>query len=73
MNRATLSECENDEGTCQCENRRPGEGEQKAGEDDHSCDADENRPSLPVERSLMNAPKQQDGFFLVPRIIQESS
>lgn len=35
--------------------------------------ADENRPSLPVERSLMNAPKQQDGFFLVPRIIQESS
>ncbi len=29
------------------------------------------RPSLPVEQALANAPEQADGFFSVPRIIEE--
>lgn len=32
---------------------------------------DEVRPSLPVERALANAPEQSDGFFVVPKILEE--
>ena len=32
---------------------------------------DEVRPSLPVEQALANAPEQGDGFFSVPRILEE--
>ena len=35
--------------------------------------ADDEQPSLGVEQALKHAPAQRDGFFLVPRIIQESS
>lgn len=31
---------------------------------------DENRPSLPQEKVLQNAPEVQDGFFRVPRILE---
>lgn len=30
---------------------------------------DEVRKSLPVEQALMNAPRQQGGFFVVPKVI----
>ena len=29
------------------------------------------QPSLPVEKALSNAPESQDGYFVVPRIIEE--
>jgi aspartyl-tRNA(Asn)/glutamyl-tRNA(Gln) amidotransferase subunit C len=29
------------------------------------------RPSLPAEKALANAPEQADGFFVVPKIIEE--
>ena len=29
------------------------------------------RPSLPAEQALANAPERGDGYFLVPRIIEE--
>ena len=32
---------------------------------------DEVRPSLPQERALANAPEQADGFFHVPRILED--
>ncbi len=32
---------------------------------------DEVRPSLPVDRALANAPDRADGFFVVPKIIEE--
>ena len=32
---------------------------------------DEVRPSLPVERALANAPESAEGFFVVPKIIEE--
>ncbi len=32
--------------------------------------ADENRPSLPREESLENAPKSENGCFAVPKIIE---
>jgi aspartyl-tRNA(Asn)/glutamyl-tRNA(Gln) amidotransferase subunit C len=32
--------------------------------------ADENRPSLPREEALRNAPKAADGCFAVPKIIE---
>ena len=32
---------------------------------------DKSRPSLPVEKALANAPEQADGFFVVPKIIEE--
>jgi aspartyl-tRNA(Asn)/glutamyl-tRNA(Gln) amidotransferase subunit C len=32
---------------------------------------DKPRPSLPVEKALANAPEQADGFFVVPKIIEE--
>ena len=32
---------------------------------------DEVRPSLPQERALANAPEQADGFFRVPRILED--
>ena len=32
---------------------------------------DEERPSLPVEDALRNAPDHRDGFFVVPRVIEE--
>jgi aspartyl-tRNA(Asn)/glutamyl-tRNA(Gln) amidotransferase subunit C len=32
---------------------------------------DEVRPSLPQEKALANAPDQADGFFRVPKIIDE--
>lgn len=30
------------------------------------------RPSLPVEKALANAPETEDGFFVVPKIINEA-
>ncbi len=33
--------------------------------------ADELRPSLPVEDALANAPESSNGFFKVPKIIDE--
>jgi aspartyl-tRNA(Asn)/glutamyl-tRNA(Gln) amidotransferase subunit C len=32
---------------------------------------DEVRPSLPQEKALSNAPDQLDGFFRVPRILED--
>ncbi|GBL40206.1 MAG: Asp-tRNA(Asn)/Glu-tRNA(Gln) amidotransferase subunit GatC [Nitrospira sp.] len=32
---------------------------------------DEARPSLPVERAVTNAPESADGFFVVPKIIED--
>jgi len=32
---------------------------------------DEVRPSLPQDRALANAPEQADGFFRVPRILED--
>jgi len=32
---------------------------------------DKSRPSLPVEKVLANAPEQAEGFFVVPKIIEE--
>ena len=32
---------------------------------------DKARPSLPPEKALANAPEQSDGFFVVPKIIEE--
>ena len=29
------------------------------------------RPSLPVERAVANAPESSDGFFVVPKIIED--
>lgn len=29
------------------------------------------RPSLPVERAMANAPESADGFFVVPKIIED--
>ncbi|WP_461829276.1 Asp-tRNA(Asn)/Glu-tRNA(Gln) amidotransferase subunit GatC [Aquifex sp.] len=28
------------------------------------------KPSLPREKALMNAPEQEDGFFVVPRVVE---
>ena len=33
--------------------------------------ADEVRPSLPVEKVVANAPESAEGFFVVPKIIEE--
>ncbi len=33
---------------------------------------DEVKPSLPREDALKNAPEKEDGFFRVPRIIEET-
>ncbi|HEY8532066.1 MAG TPA: Asp-tRNA(Asn)/Glu-tRNA(Gln) amidotransferase subunit GatC, partial [Limnochorda sp.] len=33
--------------------------------------ADEVRPSMPREQVLANAPEARDGFFRVPRILEE--
>ncbi|MGA1794300.1 MAG: Asp-tRNA(Asn)/Glu-tRNA(Gln) amidotransferase subunit GatC [bacterium] len=33
---------------------------------------DEVQPSLPMENALANAPDRKDGFFRVPRVIEES-
>lgn len=32
---------------------------------------DQARPSLPVEKAVANAPESADGFFVVPKIIEE--
>lgn len=32
---------------------------------------DKARPSLPVEKAVANAPESADGFFVVPKIIDE--
>ena len=32
---------------------------------------DEVRPSLPVEKAVANSPGQAEGFFTVPRILEE--
>lgn len=32
---------------------------------------DQARPSLPVEQAVANAPESADGFFVVPKIIEE--
>ena len=32
---------------------------------------DKARPSLPVEKATANAPESSDGFFVVPKIIEE--
>lgn len=32
---------------------------------------DERRPSLPREKALANAPEARDGYFYVPRILDE--
>ncbi len=34
---------------------------------------DENIPSLTKEQSLQNAPEKQDGFFKVPKVVQEGN
>jgi aspartyl-tRNA(Asn)/glutamyl-tRNA(Gln) amidotransferase subunit C len=34
---------------------------------------DEVRPSLPQEQALANAPDQADGFFRVPKILEDRS
>lgn len=34
---------------------------------------DENIPSLSKEQSLQNAPELQDGFFKVPKVVQEGN
>ncbi|RUM30057.1 MAG: Asp-tRNA(Asn)/Glu-tRNA(Gln) amidotransferase GatCAB subunit C [Aquifex sp.] len=31
---------------------------------------DEPRPSLDREKALMNAPEKDDGFFIVPRVVE---
>jgi aspartyl-tRNA(Asn)/glutamyl-tRNA(Gln) amidotransferase subunit C len=33
--------------------------------------ADSVRPSLPVDRAVDNAPESADGFFVVPKIIED--
>ena len=33
--------------------------------------ADEVRPSLPVEKAVANAPESAQGFFVVPKIIED--
>jgi aspartyl-tRNA(Asn)/glutamyl-tRNA(Gln) amidotransferase subunit C len=33
---------------------------------------DEARPSLPPHEALSNAPEQEDGRFLVPRIVEDA-
>ena len=33
---------------------------------------DEVKPSLPLEEALSNAPDRKNGFFRVPRVIEES-
>ena len=33
---------------------------------------DEVKPSLPLEEALANAPDRKDGFFRVPRVIEEN-
>ena len=33
---------------------------------------DKARPSLPTEKALANAPESEDGFFVVPKIINEA-
>jgi aspartyl-tRNA(Asn)/glutamyl-tRNA(Gln) amidotransferase subunit C len=38
---------------------------------EHVFRDDEVRPSLPQERALANAPEQADGFFRVPRILED--
>lgn len=32
---------------------------------------DKARPSLPVEKAVANAPESADGFFVVPKILEE--
>jgi aspartyl-tRNA(Asn)/glutamyl-tRNA(Gln) amidotransferase subunit C len=32
---------------------------------------DQARPSLPVEQAVANAPESADGFFVVPKILEE--
>jgi len=32
---------------------------------------DKARPSLPAEKALANAPESEDGFFVVPKILEE--
>ncbi|WP_138755190.1 Asp-tRNA(Asn)/Glu-tRNA(Gln) amidotransferase subunit GatC [Paenibacillus sinopodophylli] len=32
--------------------------------------ADENRPSLPIEKVLLNAPDEEDGQFKVPAVLE---
>ena len=32
---------------------------------------DKARPSLPVEKAMANAPESSEGFFVVPKIIEE--
>ena len=32
---------------------------------------DQVRPSLPVEKALMNAPESEEGHFVVPKIIED--
>lgn len=34
---------------------------------------DKNIPSLTKEQSLQNAPEQQNGFFKVPKVVQEGN
>ncbi|KAA3607055.1 MAG: Asp-tRNA(Asn)/Glu-tRNA(Gln) amidotransferase subunit GatC [Calditrichaeota bacterium] len=34
---------------------------------------DENIPSLTKEQSLQNAPEKQNGFFKVPKVVQEGN
>jgi aspartyl-tRNA(Asn)/glutamyl-tRNA(Gln) amidotransferase subunit C len=34
--------------------------------------ADDPRPSVPVEEALKNAPKRQDGYFVVPKVVEKT-
>jgi aspartyl-tRNA(Asn)/glutamyl-tRNA(Gln) amidotransferase subunit C len=33
--------------------------------------ADKSRPSLPVEKALANAPESENGYFTVPKILED--
>lgn len=35
--------------------------------------ADEPKPSLPIADVMKNAPKQREGFFVVPKVIERTS
>lgn len=39
--------------------------------DENVLRTDDIRPSLPKDQVLMNAPQVQDGYFRVPRIVEE--
>lgn len=34
--------------------------------------ADEPRPSIPIEEALKNAPKRQNNYFVVPKVVEKA-